>query len=85
MCAVEGNVWKLSYAELARVCQELGHSSSGEVSSDIREEARRLYGAWADALAIDVHQEGGAERQANMTLGLRKRTIELVFKAGVTV
>jgi hypothetical protein len=85
MCAAEGNVWKLSYAELARVCQELGHSSSGEISPDIREEARRLYGAWTDALAIDVHQEGGAERQANMTLGLRKRTIELVFKAGVTV
>jgi hypothetical protein len=85
MCAAEGNVWKLSYAELARVCQELGHGTSGEISSDIREEARRLYGAWVEALAIDPHQEGAAERQANMTLGLRKRTIELVFKAGVTV
>jgi hypothetical protein len=85
MCAAEGNVWKLSYAELARVCQELGHGSSTDISPDIREEARRLYSAWVDALAIDLHQEGAAERQANMTLGLRKRTIELVFKAGVTV
>ncbi len=85
MCAAEGNVWKLSYADLVHVCQELGHGTSGEISPDIREEARRLYGAWVEALAIDVHQDGGAERQANMTLGLRKRTIELVFKAGVTV
>jgi hypothetical protein len=81
----EGNVWKLSYKELARVCQVLGHGSSADVSPEIREEARRLYGAWTDALAIDLHQEGAAERQAGIVLGLRKRTIELVFKAGVTV
>jgi hypothetical protein len=81
----EGNVWKLSYAELAHVCQVLGHSSSAEISHDIREEARLLYGAWTDALAINLHQEGAAERQASIVLGLRKRTIELVFKSGVTV
>jgi hypothetical protein len=81
----ERNVWKLSYKDLARVCQVLGHGSSVDIIPEIREEARRLYGAWTDALAIDLHQEGAPERQANIVLGLRKRTIELVFKAGVTV
>ena len=81
----EGNVWKLSYPELAHVCQVLGHGSSTEVSHETREEARLLYGAWADALAINLHQEGAAERQASIILGLRKRTIELIFKSGVTV
>jgi hypothetical protein len=85
MCAAEGNVWKLSYADLARYCQELGHNASTDLDPAIREEARRLYGAWTDALAINLHQEGAAERQANITLGLRKRTIELLFKSGVGV
>jgi hypothetical protein len=85
MCAAEGNVWKLSYQELARVCQVLAHGASVDVSHEIREEARLLYSAWGDALAINLHQEGAAERQAGIALGLRKRTIELVFKAGVTV
>jgi hypothetical protein len=85
MCAAEGNVWKLSYGELARVCQVLGHGSSVDIDPDVREEARRLYGAWADAQAINLHQEDGPTRQANIMLGLRKRTIELIFKAGVTV
>ena len=85
MCAAEGNVWKLSYSELAGVCQVLGHGASVDISPEIRDEARRLYGARADALASNLHQEGAAERQASIMLGLRKRTIELVFKAGVTV
>ena len=80
-----GNVWKLSYAELAHVCQMLGDDSSAEVSQAVREEAHLLYAAWKDALAIDLHQEGAAARQASMMLGLRKRTIELLFKSGVTV
>ncbi|UWZ86324.1 hypothetical protein [Occallatibacter riparius] len=79
------NVWKLSYAELAHVCQVLGDDSSAQVSHEIREEARILYAAWKDALAIDLHQEGAATRQASMMLGLRKRTIELLFKSGVAV
>jgi hypothetical protein len=85
MCAAEGNVWKLSYADLARYCQELGHNASRDVDPTIREEARLLYGGWADALAINLHQEGAAERQAGLMLGLRKRTIELIFKSGVAV
>jgi hypothetical protein len=85
MSPAQGNVWKLSYQELARVCQVLGHGASVDVSPDIREEARLLHSAWADALAINLQQEGAAERQAGIALGLRKRTIELVFKAGVTV
>jgi hypothetical protein len=81
----EGNVWKLSYTELAHLCQVLGNGSNADVSHQIREEARLLHGAWTDAQAINLHQEGAAERQASIMLGLRKRTIELVFKAGVTV
>jgi hypothetical protein len=83
MCAAEGNVWKLSYADLARLCQELGHNASSDRDPGIREEARRLYGAWTDALAINLHLEGAAERQASLMLSLRKRTIELLFKSGV--
>jgi hypothetical protein len=82
MCAAAGNVWKLSYAELAGFCHELGHGTSTDINADIRDEARRLYGGWSEALAIDLHQEGAAERQASLVLGLRKRTIELIFKSG---
>ena len=80
-----GNVWKLSYAGLAHACQVLGEDSSGGVSHEIREEARLLQAAWKDAMAIDLEQEGAATRQASMMLGLRKRTIELLIKAGVAV
>ena len=80
-----GNVWKLSYAELAHVCQVLGDDSSAGVRQDIREEARLLCAGWKDAMAINLQQEGAAARQASMMLGLRKRTIELVFKSGARV
>ena len=85
MVVTEGNVWKLSYAELAQLCQQLGHNTSTDFDPQVREEARRLFGSWTDALAIDRHQEGAAERQASIILGLRKRTIELFFKSGLAV
>jgi hypothetical protein len=85
MPVTEGNVWKLSYAELAQLCQQFGHNNGADFDPQVREEARRLYASWTDALAINLHQEGAAERQASIILGLRKRTIELFFKSGLTV
>ncbi len=80
------HLWKLSYSELAGLCQEMGHSSSNLLDPEHREEARRLYGGWSDALAIDVkHTDGGAERQAGLTGALRKRTIELLMRSGMTI
>jgi hypothetical protein len=80
------HLWKLSYKELAGLCQEMGHSSSNVLDPEHREEARRLYGGWVDALAIDVkHEAGGAERQAGMAAALRKRTIELLVRSGQMV
>ncbi|HWG21104.1 MAG TPA: hypothetical protein VG225_11300 [Terracidiphilus sp.] len=73
-------LWQLSFPELAGICQEIGHSTSPEIDPALREEARLLYGGWTDALSINKHEEGAAERQAGMTAALRKRTIELVFK-----
>ena len=80
------HLWKLTYKELAGLCQEMGHTGSNVLDPAHREEARRLYGGWSDALAIDVkHEDGGAERQANMANALRKRTIELLVRSGLTV
>lgn len=78
------NLWKLSFEELAHKCQELGHNSSNDVDPSLREEARRIYGGWTEALAIDKHSNDAAERIAAATYALRKRTIELLMKAEQT-
>jgi hypothetical protein len=80
------HLWKLSYRELAGLCEQMGHSHSNVLDPEHREEARRLFGSWSDALAIDIkHDEGGAERQAGMASALRKRTIELLVRSGQMV
>ena len=76
------HLWSLSYEELAGLARELGHDHTGHEDPLLRDEAKRLEGGWADALAINRHAEGGAERQANMAAALRKRTIELMVKSG---
>ena len=81
MDVAEGKLWKLSYSELAELCQELAHISAPHVDATLRDEARRLSGAGADALAINTHEEGGAARQAATAGALRKRTIELIMKS----
>ena len=77
----EGNIWKMSYRELAQLCQEIAHDSSRGLDPAIRDEAKRVQAGWNDALAINTHAEGAAERQASLALALRNRTIELVLKA----
>jgi hypothetical protein len=81
MHVAEGRLWKLSHPELAALCHELAHVASPQVGSDLRDEARRVSGAWADTLAINTREEGGAARQAAMASALRKRTIELILKS----
>lgn len=81
MHVAEGKLWKLSYPELAELCQELAHLPSPQIQTDLRNEARLVSGAWSEALAINTHQEGGAARQAAMVSALRKRTIELILKS----
>jgi carboxylesterase type B len=81
MHVAEGKLWKLSHPELAGLCHELAHLSSPQVDADLRDEARRVSGAWAETFAINTHEEGGAARQAGMASALRKRTIELILKS----
>ena len=81
MQSAEGNVWKLSYAELARLCEEIAHNPK-TMDLHIRDEAMRIHNGWKDASSINPHEEGAKERQASMLLALRKRTIELVVKTG---
>jgi carboxylesterase type B len=76
----EGNIWKLSYPELAQLCQQIAHNPSKNLDPAVREEARRIHTGWSDALGINTHEEGAAARQASMALALRKRTIELILK-----
>lgn len=76
------SLWKLSLAELAQRCKEIGHDTNSNVDPELQAEARRLYGGWMDAFSIDKHEDGAAERQAALTLALRKRTIEILVKSG---
>ena len=80
MHAAEGNLWKLSYAQLARLCEEIARNPSRELDPHIKAEAERIDRGWADAFAINTHEEGAPARQASIMLALRKRTIELVVK-----
>jgi len=80
MRSSEGSLWKLSYPELARLCQKIARSPFTQLDSALREEAGRFYGGWTDALSIHKHDERAAERQAGMALALRKRTIELAVR-----
>jgi hypothetical protein len=81
MHSAEGNVWKLSYAELAHLCEEIAHNPKNH-DQHIRDEAMRIHHGWNDASSINTHEEGARERQVSMLLALRKRTIELVVKTG---
>jgi hypothetical protein len=81
MHVAEGKLWKLSHQELAALCHELAQLASPQIDANLRDEARRVSGAWAETLAINTHQEGGAERQASMASALRKRTIEIILKS----
>jgi hypothetical protein len=75
------DLWKLSYKELAYKCQELGQPSLSAMDTGVNQEARRLYGGWSAAFAIDKDANDAAERRAAATTSLRKRTIELLLKA----
>ena len=74
------DLWKLSYSELAQYCQEIAQDGSRRLPLAIRDEALRIHNGWTDAASINTREEGGAERQANLMLALRKRTIELIVK-----
>ncbi|HKF48104.1 MAG TPA: hypothetical protein VKB38_12155 [Terracidiphilus sp.] len=76
------SLWKLSYADLAQRCQEVGHDKASKVDPLLREEVRLLHNAWADAFSINTHEEGGQQRQNQAIFALRKRTIELLIKTG---
>lgn len=84
MHSTEGNVWKLSYAQLARLCEEIAHNPK-TLDPHIRDEAARVHHGWKDASSMNLHEEGARERQASMLLALRKRTIELVLKTGQAI
>jgi hypothetical protein len=82
MSVSQASLWKLSYSDLAGLCQQMGHGPLPHPDPHVSEEARRLYGQWGDVLAINLHEEGAAARQAGMAAALRKRTIELAIKSG---
>jgi hypothetical protein len=84
MHSIERNVWKLSYAQLVRLCEEIAHNPKS-LDPHIRDEAMRIHHGWKDASSIDPHEEGARERQTGMLLALRRRTIELVVKTGQAI
>lgn len=75
------HLWKLSFEELARKCQELGHETSGTADPHLREEAQRIYVSWTDAFSIGKDENDAKERIAAAMASLRKRTIELLVKS----
>lgn len=76
----KSSIWSLSATQLAGQCRLIAESASAAIDPPLQAEARRLYDAWKDALAMPETDFDARERKASQQAGLRKRTIEILVK-----
>jgi hypothetical protein len=74
------NYWALSFVRLAKLLDEIVHSTSPRIAPAVKAEASRMYVAWIDGLALPEEGFEEAPRRAALLAGLRKRTIEILVR-----
>jgi hypothetical protein len=78
--AVKAPIWSPSPSQLATECRLIAGFDSASIDKTLREEARRLYAVWQDALEQPGENEDDHARKAVLRAGLRKRAIEILIK-----
>ncbi len=77
---LQDRIWSMTTRQLAEQCRALAEAQSALLEKAVREEARRLYEAWRDALDSPGDSYDDRARKASLQAGLRKRTIEILVK-----
>jgi hypothetical protein len=73
--------WSLSSTQLAKECQAVADANP-VIDEALQAEARRLYVGWIEALELPNHTIPDRSRRASLLASLRRRTIEILIKAG---
>ncbi len=78
------DIWSLTATELALECLDLAQGSTPGIDKPHQLEAGRLYAEWQEAIHLPKLNAFDKSRRAALIAGLRKRTIEILIKAGLS-
>jgi hypothetical protein len=74
--------WSLKPSQLSTECRALAEGSDATVAASLCNEAARLAVEWQEALGMRLDNAFEESRRAALIAALRRRTIEILIKAG---